>query len=657
VEISDLHNQSSAVWGASNPAAQAAAQRAAQAKQQQAAQQRAAQQRAAQQRQQQAAHQRQQQAAHQRQEQAQQHAQQAAHQRQEEARQHAQQAAQQRQQQEQQHAQQAAQQRQQQAQEHAQQAAQHRQQEQAEQKQESFRQEHPARAEVLGRDANLNKQINQDKGDLSGHYGQLRSEDNAIRRQEQIDAARNGGHLTGQEYKQLNGEENGLSRQVSRDNYGAGDAQFQKTHPGRSEVLGRDANLNRVLNEDKGDLSGHYGQLKTEDNAIRRQEQIDAARNGGHLTGQEYKQLNGEENGLSRQIGRDNYGAGDAQFQKTHQGRSEVLGRDANLNNQINGDYGHLSGHYGQLKSEDNAIRHQEQVDAARNGGHLTGQEYRQLNREENGLARQISHDKRPINPPPLHGNPAPFQQAAPAPTLQGQVSSAQQAQAASAYQNMQNNLYPVPISQAPAGYQQAAGAQTSGYLNNTPASLGGQPVTINSGNTYVSNVPQSNYPSWWGGGGSGGGGGGGGGGGFWQPGPGWGWSNGFTIGAIVNAGLGWLRFGWPHYYGPPPTGFMYPPGFVPTPWVYNPMLNMWRQPGQMAWSPVPPPPEYTMPITVQVIEPIRILAPTPNGPMPETVNQLVMYNAHYFPSMGRWGYRNRNGYFVWLNNAPPQLS
>jgi hypothetical protein len=549
----------------------------------------------------------------------------------------------------------------------------HQREEQEQRRQESFKQQHPARAEVLGRDNYLNRELNEDKGDLSGHFDQLKSQDNSIRHQEQADAARNGGHITGQEYRQLNGEENGLSRLINRDNQGAGDAAFQKNHPGRSQVLGRDANLNRELNEDRGDLSGHYSQLKNEDNSIRRQEQIDAARNGGHITGQEDRQLNREENGLSRQINRDNQGAGDAAFQKNHPGRSEVLGRDANINNRINSDEGHLSGHYGQLKSEDNAIRRQEQVDAARNGGHLTGQEYNQLNREENGLNRQISRDKRPVNPPPFSGKPAPFQKALPAPALQGQVSAAQQAQAASANQNLQNNLYPVPMSQAPSNYQQAASAQTSSYLNNTPTTVGGQPITINSGNTYVSNTPLSSYPAWWNGGGGGagfpGGGGGGGGGGWAGPGPGgppwggpppgWGWSNGFTIGSIISASLGWLRSGWPHYYGPPPSGFMYPPGFVPTPWVYNPMINMWRQPGQMAWAPVPPPSDYTMPITVQMVEPIRVWAPSPMGPVPETVNQLVMYNAHYFPMMGRWGYRNRHGYFVWLNMPPPppQLS
>jgi hypothetical protein len=420
---------------------------------------------------------------------------------------------------------------------------------------------------------------------------------------------------------------------------------FQQAHPIRSEVLGRDANLNNRINQNRGDLNGQYGRLESENNAIRRQEQMDAARNGGHLTGQEDRQLNREENGVSRQIGRDNYGAGDAQFQENHPLRSEVLGRDANLNNRIDANVGNLGGQYGQLQGENNAIQRQEQIDAARNGGHLTGQEYRQLNGEQNNLSRQIIQARRPAVPPPLPANPVPLQQAAPAPVIGGQgvqVSAAQQAQAALAYQKMQANLYPVSLAQAPPNFQQTASSQAANYLNNSPAYVGGQPISINPSNTYYNVVPQSNYPPWWG---------------SFAPQPGWGWSNGFVLGSIINAGLGWLRGGWPHYYGPPPNGFIYPPGFVPTPWVYNPFLNQWRQPGQMAWTPMPPPPDYVMPITVQAIEPIQVMVEGLGGPVMQTVNQLVMYNAYYYPQMGRWGYQNRNGYFVWLNTPLPVSS
>jgi len=74
-----------------------------------------------------------------------------------------------------------------------------------------------------------------------------------------------------------------------------------------------------------------------------------------------------------------------------HPRRAEVLGRDARLNAEINHDYGHLNGRYGQLRREDLAIRRQAQQDAYINGGYITGGQQRQLNREENRLQRQIN--------------------------------------------------------------------------------------------------------------------------------------------------------------------------------------------------------------------------------------------------------------------------
>ncbi|MGH9550727.1 MAG: hypothetical protein ACRD3W_15205 [Terriglobales bacterium] len=81
-------------------------------------------------------------------------------------------------------------------------------------------------------------------------------------------------------------------------------------------------------------------------------------------------------------------------FDQHHPRRGEVLNRDANLNNRINANRGDLHGHYGQLKREDQAIRHQEQRDARMNGGHITKGEQKQINREENHVNRQIHHDK-----------------------------------------------------------------------------------------------------------------------------------------------------------------------------------------------------------------------------------------------------------------------
>jgi hypothetical protein len=83
-----------------------------------------------------------------------------------------------------------------------------------------FVQNHPRRAEVLGRDANLNYSINKDEGHLDGQYKNLEAEDRGIRQQEQSDARANGGYITRAEKMQLNQEENCLRNQIQQDHNG-----------------------------------------------------------------------------------------------------------------------------------------------------------------------------------------------------------------------------------------------------------------------------------------------------------------------------------------------------------------------------------------------------------------------------------------------------
>jgi hypothetical protein len=167
--------------------------------------------------------------------------------------------------------------------------------------------QHPRRAEVLGRDNRINNRLNSDRGQLGGHYGQLKGEDQAIRQQEQADARFNGGHITKGEQRQLNGEENRVNSQIRNDYTGnsGGGGGFAQNHPRRAEVLGRDNNLNNQLTADKGNLDGHYGQLSREDSAIRQQEQSDARFNGGYISTAQQNQLNREENHVQNQINRD----------------------------------------------------------------------------------------------------------------------------------------------------------------------------------------------------------------------------------------------------------------------------------------------------------------------------------------------------------------
>ena len=46
-----------------------------------------------------------------------------------------------------------------------------------------------------------------------------------------------------------------------------------------------------------------------------------------------------------------------------------------------------------EVAAEDASIRRQEQIDAAQNGGVLTGQQYSQLSQEESALMNQINQD------------------------------------------------------------------------------------------------------------------------------------------------------------------------------------------------------------------------------------------------------------------------
>jgi hypothetical protein len=81
----------------------------------------------------------------------------------------------------------------------------------------TFAQNHPRRAEVLGRDNNLNNAISQDRGQLGGNYQALKTDDRSIRQQEQSDARANGGFITSLQKQQLNQEENQLHQQIGQD--------------------------------------------------------------------------------------------------------------------------------------------------------------------------------------------------------------------------------------------------------------------------------------------------------------------------------------------------------------------------------------------------------------------------------------------------------
>jgi hypothetical protein len=87
----------------------------------------------------------------------------------------------------------------------------------------------------------------------------------------------------------------------------AGVTQFDKTHPRRAEVNQRLANQDKRINKEvkEGEISkAQANKLHKEDHAIRKEERLMAKQNGGHITKQEQRTLNQQENKVSAQIGK-----------------------------------------------------------------------------------------------------------------------------------------------------------------------------------------------------------------------------------------------------------------------------------------------------------------------------------------------------------------
>ncbi len=86
----------------------------------------------------------------------------------------------------------------------------------------------------------------------------------------------------------------------------AQDTTWDKAHPRREEANNRLENQNDRIHKEvaQGDMSkAKAARLHKEDHQIRQEERAMASQNGGHITKQEQKTLNQQENAVSRKIG------------------------------------------------------------------------------------------------------------------------------------------------------------------------------------------------------------------------------------------------------------------------------------------------------------------------------------------------------------------
>jgi hypothetical protein len=128
----------------------------------------------------------------------------------------------------------------------------------------------------------------------------LENREAGLNREIHTNRAANGGSLTPQERQQVNGQQNNLSRSIYNDKHNGA-----TEHYGNNEVgARRDLQQQRIAN---GVRSGQMSPSEAA-KAEKREQNInghiaaDRQANGGKLTPQERKNINGRQNGASRQI-------------------------------------------------------------------------------------------------------------------------------------------------------------------------------------------------------------------------------------------------------------------------------------------------------------------------------------------------------------------
>src|SRR5690348_5154559 len=144
----------------------------------------------------------------------------------------------------------------------------------------------------------------------AGETANLESKEAAINGETKADRAANGGKLTTAEKKQINQQQNGVSKQIYQDKHNANTAQYGNNKVGQRRENQQDRIAQGVKS---GQLTaGETAKLENQQKGINQQVKADRAANGGKLTTGEKQQINKEQNKASKNI-----------YNKKHNGRTQ----------------------------------------------------------------------------------------------------------------------------------------------------------------------------------------------------------------------------------------------------------------------------------------------------------------------------------------------
>jgi hypothetical protein len=138
--------------------------------------------------------------------------------------------------------------------------------------------------------------------------------------------------------------------------------------------------------------AGETANLEKKEAAVNQEVRTDRALNGGHLTPQEKRVVNRQQNNVSNRIYQDKHNAA-----TQHYGNNEVDQRRENQQDRIANGIGSgklTAGQAARLEKGQAAINQETRTDRSLNGGHLTQGEKQQINKQQNQASRHIYHAK-----------------------------------------------------------------------------------------------------------------------------------------------------------------------------------------------------------------------------------------------------------------------
>jgi hypothetical protein len=134
----------------------------------------------------------------------------------------------------------------------------------------------------------------------AGETKRVEAREANVNREVHADRTANGGKLTAQERQHINRQQNNISKSIYTDKHNAAQAHFGNNEVGQRRENQQDRIANGIRN---GSMSaGEAARTENRQQNINRHIAADRSTNGGRLTAQERRNINGRQNGASRQI-------------------------------------------------------------------------------------------------------------------------------------------------------------------------------------------------------------------------------------------------------------------------------------------------------------------------------------------------------------------